>query len=762
MTGPASGVDAHSPAVADALAGLSRTERIGQLNQRLKGWDALHVIDGRFVLTDTLKREVDRWGGLGALYGLQRADPWSGVHWGNGIPPERSAEAYALVQDYVRSHGNGTPVLFVEEAPHGLQGLGGTLLPVNLAQGASWDVDLVAELAGQVAAELRARGVHVALLSGLDMLRDPRWGRAEECFSEDATLSSALMGATVRAMQGTGRIDSAHVGVVVKHLAAQGAGIGGRNGSGAPIGRRELAEVHLPVAHRAASEGVLGYMAAYNDVDGVPCAGSHALLTQVLRQAWGWQGIVMADGTAIDRLLGATPDLPSAAALALRAGVDLSLWDEAYTQLDEALERGLIEDADLDRAAARVLGAKERLGLLQESARPDDAAPDPPPGADRDRIDLLVRRLTTESMVLLHDESAVLPLRPGRLAVVGPNAHALDAQLGDYTAPRPDPDPGSSTILEGLTERFGDVVHEPGSLLRDPLPGGLDRVRTAAAGADACVVVLGGSSRRLYESDFEGNGAARSVDRGMTSGEGVDLADVELDPTQLDVVAAAREAGRPVVGVLLTGRPHAVGRLWELCDALVLMPFPGRHAGEALAGLLAGDEDFSGALPVSMPTASGVFPLAHDERCETSRGYADVTEPRAVLLGHRAPDATRIDLAPGETAIGRQALAGGRTVEVTAEVRNDGARTRRVVVPLYGRRLRLGVRPRARQVLDLASVEVPAGERRTVTFRLGLEALGGRDEDGGPVALAQTVLCWTDGVRTPGEHVHRIEIEEGR
>jgi len=691
-----------TPLVKEILGRLTLAEKIGQLNQNLPGWDALHVHDGELVVTDALKREVEQFGGIGSLYGLQRADPWSGRHWGNGIPPERSAEATAVVQDYVvRNSSSGLPTLFVEEAPHGLQGLGGHVLPVNLAVGAAWDDDLVAELAAHVAVELRVRGIHVALLSGLDVLRDPRWGRAEECFSEDPFLAARLVRATVSAMQGTsGTIDGSHVAVVVKHLAAQGAGIGGRNGSGAPLGPRELHEIHLPAARAAAEAGVAGFMAAYNDVDGVACSANRDLLTGTLREDWGWDGIVMADCTALDRLLDAAPDHASAGALALRAGVDMSFWDRAYVVLGEAVERGLVDVADVDRACARVLGLKERLGLLGDLA--PLGTPDP------DRAQALARRLARESVVLLQNSGA-LPLQPGsRLAVVGPNSDDLLSQLGDYTAPRPTPDPGSSTVRSALESAGFPVRHAAGSRLRERLDGGLDAVREAVEGSDVAVVVLGSSSRRLYDSEFAENGAVKGADLGMTNGEGVDLSRVGIDPVQLEVASAAREAGKPVVGVVVGGRPHVVTEFARLCDALVFSAFPGPTGGDAIAAVVSGDESPSGRLPVTLPGGEGVFPVAHDERRETSRGYADASYADNVLLG------TGLSYTTFSTEIVN--VSGS---EVHVQVRNTGEHASRVVVPLYGRRHVLGIRPRVRQVLDYTAMHLDPGETRQVVLTLG-------------------------------------------
>jgi beta-glucosidase len=748
-----------APRVTDLLGQLDVRAKIGQLNQRLKGWEALHVVNGKFVLTDVLKREVERCHGLGALYGLQRADPWSGVQWNNGILPERSLEAVALVQDYVTAHSaSAVPVLFVEEAPHGLQSLGGRVLPVNLAQAAAWDDDLVAEIAEQVAAEIRARGVHVALLSGLDMLRDPRWGRGEECFSEDPMLSARLVRATVSAMQGAppgGRIDDSHVAVVVKHLAAQGAGIGGRNGSGAPLGWRELHEIHLPAAHAAAEAGVAGYMAAYNDIDGVPCCANRSLLTGVLRDTWNWEGIVMADGTAIDRLLDSSPDAATAAALALRAGVDISLWDETFVVLDEALDRGLIEMADIDRACGRVLGVKERVGLLDGVAHDihlnnaihleGDTHLDSHAPVD---VDQLVRRLARESVVLLRNDAGLLPLGPDlRIAVVGPNADSLEAQLGDYTAPRPADDPTSSTVASALRERFGTsaVTFAQGSRLRERIPGGLDDVRAASRDADVAIVVVGGSSRRRYESDFDDNGAAGTADLGMTNGEGVDLSRVAIDEVQLEVARAAGEAGRPVIGIVIGGRPHVVTELAELCQAVIFSAFPGTTGGDALVDVLTGVESPSGRLPVSLPGAEGVWPVAHNERRETSRGYVDATRTDTVPMG------TGLSYVGVEScfrdddrslSITAQELAAGRSLEVSVRVRHVGGARGRVVVPLWGRQHVLGVRPRVRQVIDYASVEVGPGETRDVTFQLGLDQLGSWTQQARVEALPSSVELW--------------------
>ncbi|MFD5829976.1 glycoside hydrolase family 3 protein [Lentzea sp. NPDC060358] len=710
---------------------LPLRSQIGQVNQRLKGWEALRWVDGAPRVTDVLRREVDRFGGIGALYGVLRADPWSAVHWHNGIPPERSAEAYAAVQDYVTRNGCGVPVLFVEEAPHGLQALGGTTLPVNLALGAGMDVELTEQLADAVGAEARARGVHVALVSGLDVLRDPRWGRAEECFGEDPALAAMLVAATVRGMQN-------HVAVVAKHLAAQGAGMGGRNGSGAPIGPRELGEIHLRPAFAAARAGVAGFMAAYNDIDGVPCSASRDLLTGTLREDWGWDGVVMADGTAIDRLRDSAPDPATAAALALRAGVDLSLWDEAFTHLDEALDRGLAERSDLERAVDRVLALKRRAGLLHERAP-----------VTRD-VAALVDRAARQAVVLVH---GALPLDPaGTVALIGPNADDLEAQLGDYTPPRPAADPAASTVRSALVARLGEdrVLHAPGSRVRTALgPDALAAVEAAAARADVCVLVLGGTSRRSYGDEFADNGAADGPAADTTNGEGVDLASIALPEPQLELARRARASGTPVVAVVVDGRPRALTDLAALVDALLVVPFPGPSGGAAVVSALF-DGTATGRLPASFPVADGVFPVAHDERMETARGYLDHRHPAGLPFGTGARVTARVRWA--EHRISAADLAHGGSVLITFDVTGTGS------VPLYGRRHELGVRPRRRTLLAVRRVDgEPVAE-----FRLGLDELGSW-QTGRPVAVPVEIGLWaTDDTDEPADAVRiRVTDENG-
>lgn len=432
-----------SPAerAADLLSRLTLREKVGQVNQRLYGFRSYVRTGDAVELAEDFKREVERWGGLGALYGLYRADPWADKDYATGLTGDTAVRAYNLAQRYVIEHSRfGIPMLLSTECPHGHQALDGYLLPVNLAMGAAWNPALVEEAFGVVSSQLKEMGVDFALVSMLDVLRDPRWGRSEECYSEDPYLCAKNAEAAVRGCLSGG------VDAVAKHFCAQGETTGGVNASAARIGERELREIHMPPMAAAAKAGAKGVMAAYNEIDGVPCHASDWLLQDVLRGEMGFDGIVMADGVAIDRLSVLTGgDAAANGAYALSAGVDVSLWDEGFTHLEEAVARGLVSEDVLDRAVLRVLEMKFARGLfehpyLEEKPLTQFTAAQYPQSLE----------LARQSAVLLKNDG-ILPLdakAKRRVAVIGPNADAIYQQLGDYTPPLREG--AGVTVLDGL------------------------------------------------------------------------------------------------------------------------------------------------------------------------------------------------------------------------------------------------------------------------------------------------------------------------
>ena len=696
------------------LESMTINQKVGQLNQRLLGWHALRRTAGGFALTEEALAEIERWQGMGALYAPMRADAWSGRSWTNGgILPEERAEAMQTLQAAVADaspHGIG--VLVAEEAPHGHQALGGTTLPVNLTAAAAWDPAALEEASRAVAAELAASGVHLALVSALDVLRDGRWGRAEETFGEDPLLAAALTRAIVVGMQGEGRdaLGGEGVGVVLKHLAAQGEAIGGRNGQSAHIGPHDLAEIHLPPVLAGLDTGAVAFMAAYNDIDGVPCCANHDLLTGLLRERHGFDGIVMADMFAVDRLAGMTGDLPSAGRAGLLAGVDISLCDESFTTLGELAATDERVAAQIDVAVRRVLSLKARFGLL---------APARTRGLEADVVRLETARksardasraLAAGSLVLLANgtaEEPILPLDPAglsRLAVVGPFADDVPCMLGDYVAPQP---AGSALSVAGalrtaLPQGTVEVASwaRPGDVTAD---GPVDLARS-----DAVVIVLGGTSHRSYDDEFAENGAIAGRAGAATGGEGVDRADISLPGEQDALVRAVRDAvpaSVPVIAVVVAGRPHVLTEVVAHTQAAIWAGYPGPFGGEAIADLLLGAAAPTGRLPMTLPSHPAVLPLRYNDRQSAVASYQDVPDPILFDVGHG------LRTQEWEVTAVRSAVEGS-DLRFLATLAHHGDAPSAGTVTVFGHR-RGGTRiPRRRELLTFRHVDLRPGEQQ--------------------------------------------------
>ena len=486
----------------DLLPRLTLREKVGQVNQKLYGFQSYTCNGERVELADSFKEEVEKWGGLGVLYGLYRADPWANKDYTTGLTGVNAIRAYNLAQHYVLEHSRfGIPMLMSSECPHGHQALDGYLLPVNLGMGAAWNPKLVEEGFKVVGEQQKEMGVDFALVSMLDILRDPRWGRSEECYGEDPYLCGQNAAAAVKGCA------SAGLEVVAKHFCAQGETTGGVNASAARIGERELREIHLPAMKEAVKAGATGVMAAYNEIDGVPCHANEWLLKDVLREGLGFDGIVMADGVAIDRLDMLTGnDKAANGAYALNAGVDVSLWDDSFPHLEEAVERGLVSEETLDKAVLRVLELKFARGLfehpyLEEKPLTEYNVPKTFPQS---------LEIARQSAVLLKN-NGVLPLKKEkklRIAVIGPNADALYQQLGDYTPPLRDG--VGVTVLDGIRNEFknADVRYALGCTICDDDTSGIAEAEKLAEESDLVILALGGSSSRFAGAEFDTNGAA--------------------------------------------------------------------------------------------------------------------------------------------------------------------------------------------------------------------------------------------------------------
>ncbi len=526
------------------------------------------------------------------------------------VPPRDAVCTLRELQSQIVAASRfGIPAVAHEECLTGFAAWTATIFPTPLAWGASFDPGLVGEMAAAIGVSMRAVGVHQGLSPVLDVTRDARWGRVEETIGEDPYLVGSVGTAYVRGLQ------SAGVQATLKHFAGYSASRAARNLAPVAIGRREFTDVLLVPFEMALRGGARSVMPSYTDIDGVPVSGDRELLTTLLRDELGFDGLVVSDYYAIAFLqtqhaVAATP--AQAAAMALAAGLDVELPSVACygSALVSAVQDGRVPMELVDRAAARVLRQKCDLGLLDEDWPGLDAAED----ADGEVIDLdppghrtLARRLAEESVVLLANAGAVLPLRPeANIAVVGPLADDPLAFFGCYSMPRhlggrypqAAEGPPAATVLAALRAELpgATISYAPGCAVRDADRSGFAHAAAHAREADVVVAVLGD------EAGLFGRG---------TSGEGCDVADLRLPGVQEDLLRVLVAAGTPVVLVLVTGRPYAIGPVAGQLAAAVQAFFPGEEGGGAIAGVLSGRVVPSGRLPVEMPGSAGAQPSSY-------------------------------------------------------------------------------------------------------------------------------------------------------
>lgn len=696
----------------DLLSRMTLREKVGQLTQRLYGFGIYHRQGREVSFTREFRDEVARYSGLGALYGLHRADPWSGKDFDTGLDGVLAVRARNQVQQYVLEHSRlGIPVLFSSECPHGHQALDGYLLPVNLAAGCTFDPELLYRASQVSGRQLREMGVDLALVSALDVLRDPRWGRSEECFGEDPCLASRMARAVVEGIQSQG------VEVVAKHLCAQGETSGGVNASAARIGPRELREIHLPPVKACVEAGVSGFMAAYNEIDGVYCHANHALLTALLRGEYGFRGFVMSDGVAIDQLDAITGDRTASGALALNAGVDMGLWDTGFGKLEEALARGLVDVSRIDEAVKRILVVKFRRGLFEKPYCCEES------GWQQYRYDHYpqVKTLAEHSLVLLKNEAELLPLdpaKPRKLALLGPNGDSIYNQLGDYTPPVR---PGTGvTVRQGLSDLIREQAlpvrlrYHPGCAMfghDEPL---LEEAVALAAGSDAVIAVVGGTSSRFaLQGEFDANGAMKSQ-RAVTMdcGENVDAASLRLPGDQLALLRRLKNAGMTVITVLIGGRPYEMEEIEACSDVILCCFYPGLTGGEAIAKVLFGVCAPAGRLSVSLPDRVGQLPVYYNAKDSyRAMAYYDAPQPRyrfgcGLSCTHFSYRLVEADVR-----------------QVRFQITNDGPRGGWAVPQLYLHRLQGIVTARVRQLCGFTKLFLAPGETKSVSISVPEESL---------------------------------------
>ena len=710
--------------VADLMARMTVEEKLAQM---ISLWTTKAQVQGDGDGFDPAKASALYPDGIGFFTRpSDRAGPGS-----PRVNPPRSIEesvGYAnAVQRWARENTRlGIPVLMHEESLHGFAARDATSFPQSIGLASTWDPDLVREVNDHIASEVRARGVHQVLSPVVDVARDPRWGRIEETFGEDPYLVSEMGVAAVEGLQGTGtspKLGEGQVLATLKHMTGHGQPESGTNTGPAQISERTLREMFFPpfkeVVDRTAIDAV---MASYNEIDGIPSHSSRWLLHDILRSEWGYDGAVVSDYFAIEELVSRhriASDVPAAAKLALDAGVDVDFPDGvSYRNLGELLDQGRITQQQIDAAVARILSMKFNAGLFEDPFVSDMApalASNGPEGV------ALARKAAGKSLILLKNDG-ILPLsmpegeRP-MIAVIGPNADV--ACLGGYYGiPRKTVSP-----LEGIRALVGDraeIVHAPGVRITLNDDWWEDEVQLAdpqdnrALIAQAVEAAKDADTILLFVGDTEQTSREAWADAHLG-----DRTSLDLVGEQNELFEALKALGKPIVAVLVNGRPPSYPALAEGADAIIETWYAGEQQGNAIADALFGRINPGGKLPVTVARDVGQVPNFYNYKPSARRGYlfSDVTPLYPFGFG-----LSYTDFAFGTPQLSSSSIRAGQGVTVRVPVRNTGAMAGDEVVQVY---LRDNVSSVTRPVKELAGfrrVTLEPGEEVNVDIPIRADA----------------------------------------
>ena len=694
----------------DLLSRMTLKEKVGQIAQPFKMFDEYTIEDGEILLSDHFKDFVKAHGGIGTVFSFFRADPWSQRNFTNGITRQLREKAYNTIQKYIIENSRlGIPALMEENAPHGLQVLDSVIYPTNLGIGATFDSRLTGEMAKCVAVECKNAGIHVPNSSLFDMACDPRFGRTEECFSEDPYLAAELSGAIVKGYKDSDTM------ICAKHYCAQGAAVGGHCGGKTNIGERELHEIHLPPVKSAVDNGVDFIMVTYNDLDGVRCHANRHVLRDILQEELKFDGVIRADRMGNDF----KKDRVLCGAEALNAGVMLGLGDTAFARLEEAVALGYTSEAVIDDAVLRILTKKFESGVMDDPFIPED-------GRSVKYLESglpqeVAYKAAAESLVLLKNEQKLLPLRkPLKLALFGEHADSIYTILGDYTPPQ-------------KTENFKTIY----GALKDVNPQteytkGWDfygseedfgKAMDMAKEADAVVVCLGGSSSRDFFGVYNDKGQTVATrDIFMDCGEGRDVCDLTLPGNQLAFLKKLKETGKPIISVLLQGRTYLIDEVIKYADAVMVAWYPGQEGPRAIADTLFGKNNCFGRLPVSIPNSSSALPVCYNRRPMGVYCDLKVLSDFSFGSGLNYSDVKYSDLTVEKTYTAQE-IANGAKIEVSITLENCSDMDVSEVVMLFIKAQENSIIRRISELKGFQRVDLKAGETKKISMYLGKKEL---------------------------------------
>lgn len=570
----------------------------------------------------------------------------------------------------------GIPLLFGIDAIHGHSfHPGASMFPTQLGVACTWNPDAARTVGRVTAAEMRPTGVHWTFAPVLCITRDLRWGRVGETFGEDPYLIECMATAMIDGLQGDDPLADGSILACAKHFAGYSETLGGRDASEADLSWRKLNSFFLPPFEAAARSGCASFMTGYQSIDGAPCTSSRTLLTETLRDKWGFAGIVVTDWRNVAYLVGnqqVFETMAQAAAAAVHAGNDLIMaTPEFFDAAREAVEQQLLEEADIDKAVRRILALKVRMGLFENPRLPQPERLSAVVGCAPHREALL--SCARESVVLLENRNQTLPLQRSALrtvAVVGPHADDAVAQLGDWSLGSGQAGHGThprectATVLDGIRTLSGDTIevrHARGADAVASDDSGIEEAVSVASQTDVIVAVVGDHLKHI--------------------GEGKSTATLELQGSQQRLLEALKETGKPLIVVLIASKPLAVPWIAAHADAFVLAFNPGMAGGTAVAEVLFGETNPSGRLPVGIPRHVGQQPVYYNQvRGEHGWHYADCPREPLYAFG-QGLSYTRF--AYDALTVETPTLAKGDALKVAVEVTNAGERAGVETVQLY-------------------------------------------------------------------------------
>jgi len=641
-----------------------------------------------------------------------------------GLSPREAASVVNKVQRFlVEKTRLGIPAIVHEECLAGLMALTATVFPQAIALASTWDPDLIYRVASAIREQVMSIGARHCLSPVLDLCRDARWGRCEETYGEDPYLVASIGYAYVRGLQG----DDISRGVVAttKHFAGHGFSEGGRNIAQVHLGLREFREQHLyPFEVAIRVGGALAVMPAYHEIDGIPCHGNKELLTDILRYQWGFKGDVVSDYGAIPQLNTihrVARDCVDAFRIALEAGVDMNLPNVVcFDELVKAVRDGIVSESVVDRAVERILKLKYMLGLFDKPYIDESKAPEVLDSEGYRRLALEVAR---KSIVLLKNDGILpLPKNIKRIAVIGPNANEPRNMLGDYHydahLSRDSVSVKVVTVLEGILNKVSrdtEVLYAKGCDVASMDRSGFVEALKIAKESDVVIAVMGeksGLDPRWFGKTFE--------ETQYTSGEGVDRASLRLPGVQEELVKEIHKLGKPIILILINGRPLAISSILPYVNAVLEAWFPGEEGGNAIADILFGDYSPSGRLPVSMPYDVGQIPIYYSRKPSSFREYIEYQAKPLFPFGYGL---SYTEFRYSNLAIEPIEVNPFGYIKIAVDVENIGRFDAEETIQLYISKEYSSVTRPVKELKGFKKIFIKAGEKRRVVFTLPIEIL---------------------------------------